>query len=66
MANSSLKTTVARKAAKVTAKHTARGATSKLKRDPMRAGTLLALGAIFGALLGWLAARGGGASTSPA
>ena len=40
----SLKSAVACKAAKVTVKHTAHGAASKLKRDPVRAGTLLALG----------------------
>lgn len=65
MSNSSLKTSFARKAAKATAKHTAHGAASKLKREPMRAGTLLALGAAAGALCGWLAARPGGASPSP-
>ncbi len=65
MANSSLKSTVARKAAKVTAKHTARGATSKLKRRPIRATTLLALGGAIGAVAGWLAARSTTAAPSP-
>ena len=66
MSNSSLKSTIARKAAKATVKHTAHGTASKLKREPMRAGTLLAVGGAVGALIGWLAARDGGASTSPA
>jgi hypothetical protein len=65
MANSSLKSTLARKAAKTGAKHTAHGATSKLKRKPLRAVTLLSVGAVFGAIAGWLAARGAPAAPSP-
>jgi hypothetical protein len=65
MANSSLKSTVVRKAAKVGVKHTAHGTASKLKRDPIRAGTLLAVGGALGALAGWLVARGGTAESSP-
>lgn len=65
MANS-LKSRFVRKAAKAGAKHTAHGAASKLTRKPMRAGTLLLVGGAVGALTGWLAARGGTASTSPA
>jgi hypothetical protein len=56
MTNSSLKSTAVRKAAKVTAKHTARGTASKLKRDPVRTTTLLALGGIVGFLAGRFAA----------
>lgn len=52
----SLKSAVARKAAKVTVKHTAHGTASKLKRDPVRAGTLLALGGALGFLAGRFAA----------
>jgi hypothetical protein len=52
-----VKRLLARKAAKAGAKHTARGAASKLKRSPMRAGTLLAVGGAIGALTGWTAAR---------
>jgi hypothetical protein len=44
-----LKTMLARKAVKTTAKHTAHGAASKLKREPVRATTLLGLGALIGA-----------------
>ena len=40
----SVKNTLARKAAKAAAKHTAHGTASKLKRDPMRTATLLGLG----------------------
>jgi ABC-type xylose transport system permease subunit len=61
----SFKGTVARKAAKTGAKHTAHGAASKLKRKPLRAATLLAIGAIIGAVAGWLAARSS-QPTSPA
>ena len=54
----SLKKVVARKAARSTAKHTARGTASKLKREPIRATTLLGLGCLLGGLAGWLIARG--------
>jgi hypothetical protein len=64
--SNSLKSRFVRKAAKSGAKHTAHGAASKLKRKPMRAGTLLLIGAAVGALAGWLVARGSTASTSPA
>ena len=52
-----IKSTLARKAVKATAKHTARGTASKLKRDPMRAATLLGLGGVVGAAAGWMAGR---------
>ncbi|HEU4736003.1 MAG TPA: hypothetical protein VFS48_03125 [Solirubrobacterales bacterium] len=61
----SLKSTFARKAAKATAKHTVHGTASKLKHDPLRASTLLAVGGVLGALIGWLAARGGTTAPSP-
>ena len=54
----SIKSRFARKAVKSTARHTARGTGSKLKRDPMRSGTLLAIGGAVGLLAGWLIARG--------
>lgn len=57
--SNSLKGTLVRKVAKSSAKHTARGTASKLKREPMRAGTLLAVGGGLGALTGWAAARRG-------
>ncbi len=65
MSNSSLRSSFARKAVKATAKHTAHGAASKLKRNPMRASTLLAIGGALGAVAGWLAARGTPAAPSP-
>jgi len=65
MTSSSLKSTVARKAVKATARHTSHGTPKKLKRNPIRAGTLLAVGASLGALAGWLAARGAPAAPSP-
>jgi hypothetical protein len=52
----SLKSAIARKAAKVGVKHTAHGAASKLKRSPLRAGILLALGGAAGFLAGRLTA----------
>jgi hypothetical protein len=56
----SVKTQLARKAVKTTAKHTAHGATSKLARKPLRSVTLLALGAAIGGIVGWLIGRSGG------
>ena len=55
---SAMKKTLARKVAKAAAKHTAYGTASKLKRDPVRAVTLLGVGGAVGALAGWLAGRG--------
>ena len=54
---SGMKKLVARKAAKSAAKHTAHGTVSKLRRDPMRAATLLGLGGAIGAVAGWMAGR---------
>ncbi|HEX4463970.1 MAG TPA: hypothetical protein VH042_04940 [Solirubrobacterales bacterium] len=62
----SLKSTFVRKAARASAKHTAHGAASRLKRKPMRAGTLLLVGGAFGAAAGWLAARNTAVPASPA
>jgi hypothetical protein len=52
-----IKKTLTRRAAKAAAKHTAHGTASKLKRDPLRAVTLLGLGGAVGAVAGWMAAR---------
>jgi hypothetical protein len=61
-----IKSTLARKAAKAAVKHTAHGTASKLKRDPVRAVTLLSVGGAVGAMAGWLAGRSatGAASVS--
>lgn len=56
----SVKTKLARKAVKSTAKHTAHGTWSKIERKPMRSVTLLAIGAAAGGLVGWLIGRSGG------
>jgi hypothetical protein len=61
----SVKTTLARKAVKTTAKHTARGTASKLKHKPFRTTTLLAAGALIGGVVGWLAGRSGGGDSLP-
>jgi hypothetical protein len=54
-----IKKKIARKAVKSTAKHTAHGTASKLKRDPLRSATLLAVGCVVGALAGWTLTRVG-------
>jgi hypothetical protein len=61
---SAIKKTVTRKAAKAAAKHTAHGTASKLKRDPVRAATLLGLGGALGAVAGWLAGRSAAGAAS--
>jgi membrane protein YqaA with SNARE-associated domain len=53
----SIKKSLARKTVKSTAKHTAHGTASKLKRDPWRATTLLGIGCLAGGVAGWLLAR---------
>lgn len=57
-----IKTMLARRVARTTAKHTVRGAASKLRRDPVRSGALLAIGCAVGLLAGWLLARSGSPS----
>jgi len=52
-----IKKTLARKAVKSTAKHTAHGTASKLKRNPVRATTLLGIGCLVGGIAGWLLTR---------
>ena len=59
-----IKKTLARKAAKAAAKHTAHGTASKLRRDPVRAVTLLGLGSAIGAVAGWLAGRSAAGTAS--
>jgi surfactin synthase thioesterase subunit len=56
-----IKKKLARRAVKSTAKHTANGAASKLKREPLRSATLLSIGCALGAFVAWaLAARSSG------
>jgi hypothetical protein len=49
--------TVGKKATKATVKHSARGLSSKAKRQPLRSVSLLSVGGAVGATLGWLAGR---------
>lgn len=51
------KKSLARRAVMTTARHSAHGTASKLKRNPVRAVTLLSLGGAVGALAGWFAGR---------
>jgi len=59
----SIKKAVTRKAVKSTAKHTAHGTAAKLKRQPVRAATLLGVGCVTGGIAGWALARN--ASSAP-
>jgi len=52
-----IKNAIARRAVKATAKHSAHGTASKLKREPARVVTLLGLGGALGALAGFMAGR---------
>jgi hypothetical protein len=58
-----IKRKLARKAVKSTAKHSAHGTAAKLKQEPMRTATLLALGCAAGVFGSWMAGR---RSASPA
>lgn len=46
-----------KKATKATVKHSARGLSSKAKRQPLRSVSLLSLGGAVGATVGWIAGR---------
>jgi len=60
-----IKKKLARKAVKSTAKHTARGTAAKLRREPLRATTLLGLGGLVGGVVAWLVARSSAPTVSP-
>ena len=60
---SAVKKRFARRAVKSTARHSAHGAVSKLRRSPLRATTLVGVGCMVGALAGWLAGRTAAAPT---
>jgi hypothetical protein len=59
-----LKSKLAKKAVKTTAKHTAHGTASKLRRDRLRATTLVGLGVLVGAAAIWLLGKAGGSEPS--
>jgi hypothetical protein len=59
-----IKRKFARKAVKSTAKHTAHGTASKLKREPLRATALLGLGGLVGGVVAWMVARSSGPTVS--
>jgi membrane protein YqaA with SNARE-associated domain len=60
-----IKKQLARKAVRSTAKHTAHGAASKLKREPLRSATLLVVGCVVGGFAGWMLARSGSEPADP-
>ncbi|HKZ12822.1 MAG TPA: hypothetical protein VJL81_03145 [Solirubrobacterales bacterium] len=61
----SVTTKLARQAVKTTAKRTAHGAAAKAARRPFRSITLLTIGALAGAVVGWLIGRSGKGDTYP-
>ena len=54
---SKLGRTVGKKATKATVKHSARGLSSRAKRQPLRSVSLLSVGGAVGAAVGWFAGR---------
>lgn len=60
-----IKQKFARKAVKTTAKHTAHGTVSKLKREPARASALLGAGALIGIVVGWIVGRSSDGAQPP-
>jgi F0F1-type ATP synthase assembly protein I len=58
--------TLGKKAAKATAKHTVKGVAAKAERRPFRSLTLLVLGGLIGAAVGWTVARKSATEPAPA
>lgn len=54
---SKLGRSVGKKATKATVKHSARGLSSRAKRQPLRSVSLLSVGGAVGAAVGWFAGR---------
>ena len=54
---SKLGRSVGKKATKATVKHSARGLSSRAKRQPLRSVSLLSVGGAVGAAVGWVAGR---------
>jgi hypothetical protein len=54
---SKLGRSVGKQATKATVKHSARGLSSKAKRQPLRSVSLLSVGGALGAAVGWVAGR---------
>jgi hypothetical protein len=54
---SKLGRSVGKKATKATVKHSARGLSSKAKRQPLRSVSLLSVGGAVGVTIGWFARR---------
>jgi hypothetical protein len=54
---SKLGSTVGKKAAKATVRHSVRGVKSKAQRRPLRSASLLSIGGVVGLMAGWFAGR---------
>jgi hypothetical protein len=60
------RSSLGKKAAKATVRHSVRGVSAKARRKPLRSVTLLTIGWILGVTSGWLVGRKTGNSTRPA
>jgi hypothetical protein len=55
-----VRSSLGKKAARATLRHSVRGFASKAQRKPLRSATLLSTGGVLGAIAGWLAGRKSG------
>lgn len=66
---SNMRSSLGRKAAKATVRHSVRGFSAKAQRKPLRSITLLTLGGLVGGLIGatagWVAGRNTGKRSDP-
>ena len=62
---SKVRSSMGKKAAKATVRHSVRGVASKAQRRPLRSITLLTIGWVLGVTSGWLAGRKTASSPGP-
>ncbi len=52
-----IRSSLGKKAARATIRHSIHGFSSKAQRQPLRSATLLSVGGVLGATIGWFAGR---------